>query len=587
MINSTQRSNWQVGLFFVTLTVSSIGLIFFALQLNKTFGFRDEAYYALNMEQPFSSIYKVTDNNIYLSLLYFFFGKSLHAVRLVWFFLQLASGCIAGASLCFMLKKLGVKLTRLNLSTILLTTATATCSYYSTRYFTPSYNSWNLVWILLCLSTLCLYSGIAAKKSDKTTLGKRYLALVFVALSGSMVFLAKPTSALGLALVALLWIVFLRSNLSYFNRVCDIVVVASIAVLILVLHFEFISEGMLVNYEKYKLGLKLTQTGHTHSVGNLLTKYYYSHHLHSVSLLSKIALFSLFGLAAISFRYGYGRKLFYFFSLVSFSSAISWGVYLISTQGVYILGHLSLWVFLSAIFAWSLMHRNSTVSSGYALSIFILLFISAISYDFGSENYPAVHLTSGFALTALTSITILATTDVSYRSSLISLGGICLVLLSLSSLLPTFRAPQEVGTPLSLHTYDVVFREGTRPLKLTQSQHKVLNDVKKAALNNGWEPGKPLINLVATFTAVPYFLEARQLVSNWAFRPRQIDRKTLVWLYSQISQHDIENAWIMCRSDASDTSFFTADILNELGVDFPRLYKVVYANESFQIWKPK
>jgi hypothetical protein len=586
MLNSSQRRNWQIILFYVTLTVSFVGLVLFIFQINKTFGFRDESFYALSMEYPFSGIFKVMDYSVYLSILYIFFNKSLYAVRLIWFLLQLASGCIAGSSLCFMLKSLGVELTRINLATIILVTTTATCSYYSTRYFTPSYNSWNLVWILLCLSALFLYSGITAKKCFKTISYKRYLTLLFVALSGSMVFLAKPTSALGLALAALLWMVFLSSNLNYFSKVCDIAIAFSISVLILVLHFEFISEGLLVNYDKYKLGLTLTQAGRTHSVGNLLAKYF-SHDFYSVTFFSKIVLFFLFGLAVLSFRYSHGRNIFYYISLVSFSSAISWGVYIISNNGAYILGDISLLVFLSAIFAWSLMHKNSTVNSKYALFVFVLLFISAISYGFGSNNYPSVHLTSGFSLTALATITVLGSTGLTYRSSLISFGGICLVLFSLSSLLPTLRAPQEVEKPLSVHFYEVVFREGTRPLKLTQSQQKVLSDVKRAALSNGWKLGTPFINLVPTFTVVPYFLEARQLVSNWAFRPKHIDIQTFVWLHSQISQHDIENAWIMCRSDTSDKSFFSANILVELGVDFPRLYSVVFEDESIQIWKPK
>lgn len=571
---------------FAMVACSFAGIILFALQLDKTFGFRDEAFYALSMEQPHNGLFKVIDHNVYLHIIYFLLSESLYSIRLFWFILQIISGIVAGASLCFMLRSIGYRINKINMWTIITSIATATCSYYSTRYFTPSYNSWNLVWILTCLSSLFLYSSVSFKSNDQVNLKFRYLTIVCISLSGSMIFLGKPTSAFGIAIVATCWMLLMPNNLRPSCRLFDIAMAALLSIFILILHFEFVSEGIGVNYQKYKIGLDYLEKGGIHTFENLLKKYYNIFSFRSISLSSVAAMSGCFFLSAVIYRYSYQRIYILSLSFVLYCIALSMGVHFIAFKGKYILGHLSIWILLSALFAWVLMNGKSTHEKKLISLIFILLFIAALSYEFGSGNYPAVHLTSGFSLTALTSMSILATTDSAYRSSVITFGGLCLILFSLSSLLPTFRAPQEVNVPLSLHSYEVSLREGTRPIKLTQDQQNFLYNVEDEALSDGWKTGTPIINLINTFTAVPYFLKAHQLVSNWAFRPKHIDKETLIKLYNKISTDELKNAWVLFSSNPSDKRFFNSGTLRNIGLDFPELYKPVYIDKYIQLWKP-
>ena len=145
------------------------------------------------------------------------------------------------------------------------------------------------------------------------------------------------------------------------------------------------------------------------------------------------------------------------------------------------------------------------------------------------------------------------------------------------------------------------FLAGTGSLFVDMQTANYINDLKRIALNAGWEPGTPLIDLTGGSPGANVILGGRILGNPGAFGDFKGTGAFTKDVLNMCPRSELDAAWILTAPSGSIK--LPEDILPEIGLNFPKGYKVVgtvrlivasykeeaiigYGDEFQVLWKP-
>jgi hypothetical protein len=573
---------WASGLLLVA------GYAFFCYNMNRTLDLSDEGSYLLQISRPFDDAYKIHNYGALLHPIFSILGEDVYALRLFGLVTLGLSSLFFGLGLCALGSRAGYKLSVAAQASLLCALPTAALTYYCNGPLTPSYNWCNLVGVLICLASLCLYTAVGLDGQSPSPWLGRTACLCGVAFGGVVSFLGKPTTAGGLALVGLLWLALLPQARSWRGRLGDIILAACLAAALLALHFSFLSEGIRTSISKYQAGLWAMKLFPNYSLASLLHDTYF-YPVQKQWAWRFIGIFTLYIIALELFRRYHtdSKKTFiatFIATLVAASATFSAVSLIVSDM----LGYFSpTLVFLTFVFMLLYTDHKTVPKRLFLLPFFI--FISLYFYQFGSGNPLNYNLSKALVILAGGMMAAFSLTKPGIRNPLVIASALVVSIFALASLTHFIKTPYRQDAPLMALNAPLKLRENSTPLYVTQSRKEFMECIRKIALTHGWRPGMPMLHLSFDFGAVPFMLQAKSTGTQIPLRPVYVSIKNHVPYYRRAATDEaLRQSWILCYEtpEPKPYAFVPTSVLVDLGLPFPQGYELLGTCDGWQLWKP-
>jgi hypothetical protein len=569
---------WASGLLLVA------GYAFLTYNLNRTLDLSDEGSYLLQISRPFDDAYRIHNYGALLHPIFSSLGQDVYALRL---FSLATLGLVAvffGLGLGALGSRAGYKLSAAAQASLLCALPTAALSYYCNGPMTPSYNWCNLVGMLICLASLCLYTSVCLGGQSPARWLGRTACLIGVAFGGVVSFLAKPPTAGGLAVVALLWLALLPQARSRRRRLGDIFLAACLAAGLLALHFTFLTEGLRTSISKYQAGVWALSLVPNYSFASLTHDIYFYPAQKKWAWLF-IGIFTLYIISLELFRRYHNNTKTTLIAILLAASATLGAVAFIVFQP---LGDLYPTLIFVAFGAMLLYADYKTVSKRFFL-VPVFIFMCQFLYGFGSANALNYNLSKALVILAGGMLVAFSLTKPAMRTPLVTASALVVSIFALASLAHFIKTPYRQDAPLMALNAPLKLRDHSTPLYVTQSRKEFMECIRKMALAHGWRPGMPLLHLSFDVGAVPFMLQAKSTGTQIPVRPVYIPIKNHVLYYRRAAtDEELRQSWILCYEtpEPEPYDFVPTSVLVDLGLPFPQGYELLGTCDGWQLWKP-
>jgi hypothetical protein len=562
-----KRIDWSLILvsFFCILSTS---LILFHVFKFSAYGidFTDEGYYLNWISNPF--LYKTSLSQfgfIYYPL-YNFVDENIAWLRRINFLITFGISFIL---VYFLINRL-VNFQKTNkIIQLIISSGIATTSFTYFYIQTPNYNTLNFQGLLVtCLGVVMI---------DKITLNKNILGHILIGLGGWLTFMAKPSSAAGLSIIILIYLITSRQfQLKFFF-------IAIFAVFLLLIISAIIIDSSIISYfNRYLLSLeqyKLLQGGH----GINLT-----FRVDAITIPKKIIIPFLLVFALSIFFISQGHKSYKLknFIYIVFSFSVSIVIYIL------LLGELN-WnpafkahqpylvfgiIFASILTTITIIYKKKIVISDVHWKFFFLFltlpYISALGTN---NNYWAQSgITSFFWLVAGFTLIIPFSFNLKLIQSFIVLVIISQLLVSIH-LKERIEEPYRYNEPLRLGKKTIV-TNNNHTLIISDEFIRYINDARNISSQSGLQKGNFIIDLSGQSPGLIYLMGAKSLGTAWNVGGYKGSLDAAKAYFNLTNCKDISNAWILYESEGPIN--ISADLLTSLGMNFPKQYQKVGSWET-------
>lgn len=592
---------------------------FFQLLFNADRGFdiTDESFYILYASSPGDVLASTTQFGYYTGILFTLANRDLFVFRLFGIVLLLVTAGLFSHSLERYWNHLkGTSVVNhsrwLSLSVIL----AGTIAYYGFLHFTPSYNWLDLISVLI-VATGLLHASVVADKGDTDKKNNRSLLGygVIVGIGGGLSFVAKPTSAVVLAVIFFYFILItsLRHRWKYF---VSFSVISS--VFFICIHAITFENGLIPFFQKCQDGLELGRIlGDRHTI-SAISLQAYEDFIQTPNRLIQIfplpyagmALLLIFLLFVFSqYKKTLGKKdETLFIIILMLLNGVAWIRLLITGYweggqpcGTRIgFGGLtfSIVLILSGLFTLLLWKKQTLTDSLYIwisfrnlLKLFLFLVMLAIAYAFGSTNGIILQLSGAFVFFSAASLYCAFWIDqhigkgyMGYAVSLLLLLSVCLIMTS------TYKNPYRLPAGLKAQTEKVTFLGTNGSIFVDGKTAHYINDLKNTAVDGGWKPGMYLIDLTGNSPGATVILGGRAPGTPWLLGKYPGSNDFARSALAKVPISILRTSWVLTAPKGKRKISNT--VLSDLGIEFPNSYEVVgimrtgYRNEKQLLMRP-
>jgi len=486
----------------------------------------------------------------------------------------------------------------------------ASLSYYGQWWLlTPSYN-WLALLAAMLVATGLLYSSI--KTNNNINL---YIGGLILGVGGALAFIAKPTTAVVLALSSFLWIVL------HFNKkklyIC-VAISICVAILLILSHAIINFHGVRKYIHDLSEGIKnaeLLLGGHDFlglSIGALSAFIEFIGLLASVDIIRVVFVGAII-LITINFLPSTRRKFLasHMFGLILVFCCLIWWLILFthsyhpnykitsSANVLGILNHGTLMLSLFFLFILAALPikyhsiqsaKFSNASAGYfrMLALILLLIVLTFAYAFGTGNdiFQQMSGSTVFISAGMFYLGVWLSNERFYRlvPSFITL---MMMLTVLSLIQNAYKSPYRLIGSISEQREPIVLMSSTGLLYVDINTASYVNNMQNNALAAGWKRGMPLIDLTGATPGAVLILDGRIIGQPWLLGgypgSDQYAKKAL----NSVSRDILEKAWVL-----TGPSGLNSNVLNDLGFDFPSRYEQVmvlitgHRNDRQILWRP-
>ena len=433
---------------------------------------------------------------------------------------------------------------------------------------TPSYN--HLTFQALLITSI----GIAL--IDATKFNKNVLSHIITGTGGWLTFMAKPSSAAGLAPVVLIYLIFSK------NFQLRFILIAVVTSLILFIISAHIIDGSITAYiERYFLSLKLSTLLQVHSLNSIFR-------IDELNLSNKIIL-SIFFIFLISVWFIWlGLKnnkinnfiyiITCFLILVIIATLtianINWTPNFGAYQPYQVFGIGYACLFINIIFILKKRIKIYDIHWGLFFLFLLLPYISALgtggNYWHQSGVASLFWLISGFVLI------------ISWFSKL-KLYQPIIFLVLLSQLITSIHIkeliekPYRYNQPLRLDDSRIVV-DNNHQLILSKEFANYISDARKIAVQFGFTKDDAMIDLTGQSPGLLYLLGAKSIGTAWNIGAYKGSLDVAKATFNLVDCTDIANAWVLYENKGPRS--ISIDLLTSLGMNFPKQYKQVGSWET-------
>jgi hypothetical protein len=576
-------------------------IIYFA---SHGFDITDDSFYLLWAANPELIKASATQFGYYTNLLYILSGENIAIFRI----LGIVSLLMVAGVFSIELEKywfsgsVTSKKKSLRWQPIILI-LTSTLVYYRSWLITPSYN-----WLAL-FSTIIVGTGLlrlTRKCNEKITLTRINILFdgLLIGFGGGLAFMAKPTTAFSLAILSIIWLYIhpLSSNRKIYLGISSVT-----ACLVLLFHATVFKEGIIPFYCELREGMRLVKilgAGHTigHIFGQAITdvKLMPSHviSIAPVWILSCPIIICLVRWNKVQCRNVLARNILYlylslFLAYVCFRllETGQWSRAGIGFSGLSLL----LVIMLGSIatkYAWRKVSTDIVGKIPFMRFAFLCIFLIMLAgaYAFGSANGLIKHMSGAYIFLSAGAIYAALWTDEMVDSKL--LCNVVSVLVTISVvvvMVSAFNKPYRLPDKTSMQNIKISFLESKGFLFVDQKTSRYINDLKTIALNAGWIPGTPLIDLTGGSPGANVILGGEILGTPWLIGGYEGSGEFTKVALEMVPKEKQKFAWVLTAPNGSRKIHY--DVLMDIGLRFPDDYVEIgkvrtgHRNEIQVLWK--
>jgi hypothetical protein len=435
---------------------------------------------------------------------------------------------------------------------------------------TPNYN--HLTFQALLITSI----GIAL--IDVTKFNKNLLSYIIIGIGGWLTFMAKPSSAVGLVPLVLMYIILSKQFQLRF------LLIAVVTTFILFIISAYIIDGSMTTYvERNLLSFKLvTMSGTGYSVNSIFR-------IDRLNLPFKIIL-SIFFIFVLSVYFIWpvlkNNKINNFIYIITFFLILiiiatfaitdnnlnpNYGGY----QPHLVFGIVYACLFIIII----LIIKNKVKIHDVRIELFLVFLILPYIFALGtSGNYwgqsgvaSLFWLISGFVLIIPWCVQL-------------KLYQPIIFLVLLSQLITSIHIKERIeksyryNQPLRLDDSKIVLNNKNHELILSKEFANYINDARKIAAQSGFTKGDSIIDLSGQSPGLLYFLGAKSIGTAWNIGGYEVSQDLAKATFNLVDCTDIANAWILYESKGPRS--ISTDLLTSLGMNFPKQYQKVGSWET-------
>lgn len=482
-----------------------------------------------------------------------------------------------------------------------------TLAYYRSWQLVPSYN-----WLALCCILLVAAGLLNAAAREVNALEQSgfdiglLINAVFVGIGGGLAFMAKPTTALVLAVTALFWVTIHYTKLRKL-WIPFLAFAVIMACLVLLTHAFVFMGGIIPFYADLRDGMNLGNilVG-GRSIGTLFFQAIEDMKQvpARVFTLSSTGFFIFpFVLLVVRWSKGRGREtiaihLLSLFLVLFFVTVYYrlWDTGHFSKTGMGFTGvALASVAVSSAVLTRFALNRKDSRFAGRSFpavaALCFFLFMLAAAFSFGSNNGFMRQLS--WAYVFLTAGTLYTAFWIDQYAGRKILGNIVPSLIAVSVLLVFIDAlnqPFRLPNAISDQNVKIAFLAGNGSLYVDKKTAEYIHELQKVAGEAGWSPGTPLIDLTGGSPGAIVILGGRITGIPWLLGSYKGSNEFAKTALGMVPESEQRSAWVLTAPKGRRK--ISSEILVELGLDFPNSYarvgkvKTGHRNEIQILWKP-
>ena len=563
----TNNNNKSLIIVSSCCLLSTILILYFIFKFS-AYGidFTDEGFYLNSISNPFLYKGAVSQFRYIYHPLYNLVDGNIVWLRRLNFFITFFLSC----TLVYLVINKLIKFEKINkVIQYILSSGIAISSFTYVHIQTPSYNH------LTFQALLIISIGIAL--IDATKFNKNILSYIIIGIGGWLTFMAKPSSAVGAALIVLIYLILSK------NFQLRFLLIAAATPFILFIISAYIIDGSMITYiERYVISLKLPILTQRHSLNSIfrIDNLYLSNKI-TLSIFF-IFLISIYFILLVLKNYKINNFIYVitcFLILVIIATLaiteINWNPNYGRNQPFLLFGIVCACLLISIIFILKNKIEIYNIDWGFFFLFLILPYIlalgSGINYWHQSGIASLFWLISGFILI------------IPWFCKL-KLYQPIIFLVLLSQLITSLHVkeriekPYRYNQPLRLDDSRIVVNNKNHQLILSKEFANYISDARKIAAQSGFTKGDPIIDLSGQSPGLLYLLDAKSIGTAWNIGGYEASLDLAKATFNIIDCEDIANAWVLYENKGPRS--ISTDLLTSLGMSFPIQYLLVGSWET-------
>lgn len=578
--------------------------------ISSGFDITDESYYILWADQPENILASTSQFGYYTSILYELSGNDIAIFRLLGLFVLLGAGLL----FIIMLERYWLKLSGLDglisaRYTVIVSLVSAILAHYNVWLLSPSYN-----WLAL-VSVFLVGAGLLSAVTDKNVRVRKsadaiklHINSLLIGLGGGLAFMAKPTTAVMLGVLCLLWI---YAHPEYKRKKHFLILSASIAAIFIVTHAVVYRGGVVAFIDELVLAVNLLSIfgesyGISHLSGQAIAdmsslagrlvqypSYYFLLAIYIVVLIMKWRnvhhkMVSRLGAVLITVGFILWVQLFY----AEFSMLMRSG-YAVLVISIY---------FLFSAFIVFLQNGKQKDDVGAPFSrlvvLFLFLLLMQLAYAFGSANGLMHQISGAIVFLFAASLYIVHWIEHNKKYKLFSDAVAFLITVSVFVVLKSgYDSPYWLRGSIKDQVIPETMLLNDSELYVDVDMADYISQLKEIALEGGWMPGTALVDLTGRSPGASVILGGEFLAAPYLIGGYKGSNLLAQEMLAQVPQAELKKAWVLTASGGSGIKPLSTEVLTKNGVNFPDDYVMVgktvagflwnwRSNEYHILWRP-
>ncbi len=587
-------------LFFFIILGTFLYILFFLLSnTSRGFDITDDSYYILAAQSQSDIFSTLLHDGYYTGMLYSLSGDNLSYFRMIGILVLITiSGWFAIELHRYISTKYNFSINKFDKFLFIVPIMLGSLSYYTLWLITPSYNWLSLFGVILVILSLIRVIN------NKVLNYERYVTLDYILLSFSLslAFMAKPTTALSLVFISVLFVLYEWKNINIKKAILS---VGILTIIIVISHIFLLDGGFSSYYYRLSEGMeRAALLGGGHDLGGRYTEMsrLISQFFFGEFYFHKINNFYIYGsFAIVSVLYIFKNKInslnlyFIFMSIILVSYSYDMFNYGLIQDFRFIWIRVVELLFLNLILIIiSLLFINNKITLlkeiTKVIGLLFLMILGSFACKFGTAN-NIIFAMSDSVIFIVSSIIVLNFTFDRLLNIRIftALSGLILSVFIYFLINNAYEHPYRLITNIKEQNQTV---ELLGTLKVDKITKVYIEDLQRISRENKSIDEKiSLIDMTGGSPGANIILEADFFGTQWLIGgyPGSNDYVYKILKTYQGSEK-LRKAWILTAPNGSRK--IDLNILNQLGLNFPDKYKKIgtvktaHRDEIQELWKP-
>lgn len=585
--------------FLIILGIFSYVLFFLLSNTSRGFDITDDSYYILSAQSQSDIFSTLLHEGYYTGILYFLSGYNLSYFRMIGILVLISvSGWFAIELHKYISTKCNFEINKFDKFLFIVPIMLGSLAYYTLWLITPSYN-----WLSL-LSVILVILSLIRVINNKELNYEKYITLDYILLSFSLslAFMAKPTTALVLSFISVLFVLYEWKNINIKKTLFSVVI---LTILIVISHIFLLDGGFSSYYYRLIEGMeRTTLLGGGHTLGNryddmtrLISQFFfgefYFHKINNFYIYGSLLI--VFVLYIFKNKINFLNLYFIFMSIIlitysydMFNYGLIQDFRFIWIRVIELLLLNLILIIISLLFIDNKITLLKEITKVIGLSF--LMILGSFACKFGTGNNIIFAMSDSIIFIIASIIILNFTFDRLLNIRIFTvLTGLILSVFIYFLINNAYEHPYRLITNINEQNQTV---ELLGTLKVDKITKAYIEDLQKiSSVNKSIDEKISLIDMTGGSPGANIILDADFFGTQWLIGG-YVGSNEYVYeiLKTYQGSEKLHKAWILIAPNGSRK--IDLNILNQLGLNFPDKYKKIGTvktadrDEIQELWKP-